>query len=68
VATRDTFDIPHLDFDSLEAGRTPVEKQTHEQRQAFDLGRYEQKFYSFCFAQFAPHPSFLHPLSLLAAA
>jgi hypothetical protein len=39
VTTRDTFDIPHLDYDSLEAGRTPVEKQSLEQRQSFDLGK-----------------------------
>ncbi len=39
VTTRDTFDIPHLDYDSLEAGRTPVELQSHEQRQSFDLSK-----------------------------
>jgi hypothetical protein len=40
VTTRHTFDIPHLDYDSQVAGITLVEKQTEEQRQAFDLSKF----------------------------
>ena len=37
VVTRDVNNIPHLDYDSLTAGRTKVENQTPELKQAFAL-------------------------------
>ena len=37
VKTRDTFDIPHLNYEELEAGRKAVASHTPEERAAFAL-------------------------------